>query len=158
MATGKYSLFNIFRNGLFYMAVVEAEIPALFVLEFLKRTYDVHSIYLDNKVTAGKIRENFTTVYQLFEEMSDHGYPVLTEPNVLTAMVTPPSVVSRLAAAVGVRTGLQAARSPHSAHAPDAPAPGAGPIQRGQRAAVGSHQRDALAQAPAPLRAKRDLL
>ena len=31
----------------------------------------------------GAIKDNFSTVYQLLEEMMDNGYPLTTEPNAL---------------------------------------------------------------------------
>ena len=45
------------------------------------------------------IKENFTTVYQLLEEMMDYGYPLTTEPNALKAMIQPPSVMNKLTSA-----------------------------------------------------------
>ena len=33
------------------------------------------------------IKDNFSTVYQLLEEMIDNGWPLTTEPNALKAMI-----------------------------------------------------------------------
>ena len=42
------------------------------------------------------IKENFSTCYQLLEEMMDNGHPLTTEPNALKAMVMPPTVMGTL--------------------------------------------------------------
>ena len=44
--------------------------------------------------------QNFSTVYQLIEEMNDHGYPLTTEPNALECMIKKPTVISKLQQAV----------------------------------------------------------
>ena len=52
------------------------------------------------------IKENFSTVYQLLEEMMDNGYPLTTEPNALKAMIKPPTVTGRLATALTGQSGV----------------------------------------------------
>ena len=42
------------------------------------------------------IKDNFSTIYQLLEEMMDYGYPLTTEPNALKAMIKPPSVMTKI--------------------------------------------------------------
>jgi AP-3 complex subunit mu len=60
------------------------------------------------------IKENFTTVYQLLEEMVDNGWPLTTEPNALEAMIPPPTV---LGAITRIVTG--SARGDSSSTLPD---------------------------------------
>ena len=57
------------------------------------------------------IKENFSTCYQLLEEMMDHGYPLTTEPNALKAMIQPPTVMGKLAEVV-LRRAMGLARWP----------------------------------------------
>ncbi|RHZ09032.1 hypothetical protein DYB37_013340 [Aphanomyces astaci] len=74
------------------------EISPLFVIEFLHRVVAVFKEYF-GKFEESVIKDNFSTVYQLLEEMLDNGYPLTTEPNALKAMVAPPpGTVGRLAA------------------------------------------------------------
>jgi AP-3 complex subunit mu len=42
------------------------------------------------------VQDNFSTVYQLLEEMMDFGYPLTTEPNALKSMIQIPTAISRL--------------------------------------------------------------
>jgi AP-3 complex subunit mu len=101
--TTKSYLFSILRNGLFFVAPVPGEVPALGVLEFLHRIVDVLELYL-GAVSESSLTSNFSTVFQLLEEMIDSGYPLLTEPNQLMTLVPPPSLGGRVAALVTGRS------------------------------------------------------
>ena len=102
LATSKYYLISVFREDNFLLATSTGETQPLLTIEFLHRVFDIFQEYFGT-VEETTIKENFSTVYQLLEEMMDYGYPLTTEPNVLKAMIKPPSVISRLAAAT---TGL----------------------------------------------------
>jgi AP-3 complex subunit mu len=67
-------------------------------MEFLHRVLDILSEYL-GAVDEVSIKESFSLVYQLLEEMMDFGYPMTTEPNALKAMIKPPSMMGRVVAA-----------------------------------------------------------
>uniref|UniRef100_A0AAV1TBQ1 MHD domain-containing protein n=1 Tax=Peronospora matthiolae TaxID=2874970 RepID=A0AAV1TBQ1_9STRA len=99
ITTSKYYLVSTFRDDLFVLAVVTNEISPLFVIEFLQRVLAVFRDYFGN-FDENSIKDNFSTVYQLLEEMLDNGYPLTTEPNALKAMVAPPSTVNRIASMV----------------------------------------------------------
>lgn len=73
--------------------------PALSVIEFLHRLFDVLSGYL-GEVTPRTLTDNFSTVYQLAEEMMDNGHPVITEPNALNSLIAPPSLLGKVASFV----------------------------------------------------------
>jgi AP-3 complex subunit mu len=91
------SLVSIYAHNIFIVAVVRREVQALLVLEFLHRINDVMKHYFSVvSVSESTIKKNFSTVYQILEEMSDNGFPFVTEPNMLTAMVAPPSMLGRM--------------------------------------------------------------
>lgn len=75
------------------------------VLEFLHRVFDILEEYFGS-IEETTIKDNFSTVYQLLEEMMDYGYPLTTEPNVLKAMIEPPSVISRIATAATGKSSI----------------------------------------------------
>ncbi|RHY27060.1 hypothetical protein DYB32_007078 [Aphanomyces invadans] len=106
IATSKHYFISVFREGLFLLAVVTNEIAPLFVIEFLHRVVAVFRDYFGS-FEESAIKDNFSTVYQLLEEMLDNGYPLTTEPNALKAMVAPPSTVNRIAAIVSSRVSDQ---------------------------------------------------
>jgi AP-3 complex subunit mu len=92
--TSKYYLISVFRDDVFLIASVTAEVPPLLVIEFLHRIIDIYTEYFGS-VEEQNIKDNFSTCYQLLEEMMDNGYPLTTEPNALKAMIKPPSVMGR---------------------------------------------------------------
>jgi AP-3 complex subunit mu len=97
--TSKYYLFNILRGGIFVLAAVASEVSALMVTEFVHRVLDVLELYL-GEVSERSLTANFSTVYQVLEEMADSGVPLLTEPNALVDIVHPPKGLGQFVAEV----------------------------------------------------------
>jgi AP-3 complex subunit mu len=61
------------RYGLVFLTALEAEVPPLFVLEAQNRFIEVLLLYFDNDLSETVLREQFSTVYQLLDEMVDGG-------------------------------------------------------------------------------------
>lgn len=95
LATSQYYLVSVYRDEIFLLATTTRETPPLTIIEFLHRVFDIFYEYFGS-VDEETIKDNFSTVYQLLEEMMDYGYPLTTEPNALKAMIAPPSVMSRI--------------------------------------------------------------
>lgn len=93
---GTVYLVSILRDGLSYLAVLPAEVSPLMIIEFLHRIADIFIDYFGSPADESAIKDNFSTVYQLLEEMVDNGWPLTTEPNALMAMIRPPSVMAKL--------------------------------------------------------------
>jgi AP-3 complex subunit mu len=93
---GTLYLISILRDGLSYLAVCPAEASPLLILEFLHRIANIFVEYFGSPADESAIKDNFSTVYQLLEEMVDYGWPLTTEPNALKAMIRPPTVMSKL--------------------------------------------------------------
>jgi AP-3 complex subunit mu len=98
IATSKYYLVSIYRDDIFLLASTTRETAPLMIIEFLHRVFEILEEYFGS-VEEDTIKDNFSTVYQLLEEMMDYGYPLTTEPNALKAMITPPTVISRITSA-----------------------------------------------------------
>lgn len=62
--TPKFYLVHIQRNGLYFLATIQNEVPPLLVIDFLQRLYDVFVDYFTN-VTESSLKENFSSVYQV---------------------------------------------------------------------------------------------
>jgi AP-3 complex subunit mu len=97
---GTLYLFSVLRDGLSYLAVCPAEVPPLLILEFLHRVAEIFIDYFGSPADESAIKDNFSTVYQLLEEMVDYGWPLTTEPNALKAMIRPPTVMGKLQSVV----------------------------------------------------------
>jgi len=96
LITPKFYLVHIYRNGIYFLTTIQNEVAPLLVIDFLQRAYDVFQEYFGGSVTEGRLKENFTTVYQLLDEMMDNGLPFTTEPNILREMIKPPGVISNV--------------------------------------------------------------
>ena len=103
---GTVYIISILRDGLSYLAVLPSEVSPLMILEFLHRVADIFVDYFGSPADESAIKDNFSTVYQLLEEMVDYGWPLTTEPNALKAMIRPPSVMSKLQSVVFSNTSV----------------------------------------------------
>ena len=95
-------LFSILRDGLSYLAACPGEISPLLVIEFMHRVADIFVEYFGSPADESAVKDNFSTVYQLLEEMVDHGWPLTTEPNALQAVIRPPDVMGKVCLRVSV--------------------------------------------------------
>lgn len=103
---GTIYLFSILRDGLSYLAACPSEVSPLLVLEFLHKIADTFADYFGTPTDENAIKENFSTVYQLLEEMLDNGWPLTTEPNALQDMIRPPSVMGKVSSVHVFRSKL----------------------------------------------------
>uniref|UniRef100_A0A674N4G2 Adaptor related protein complex 3 subunit mu 1 n=1 Tax=Takifugu rubripes TaxID=31033 RepID=A0A674N4G2_TAKRU len=92
LQTPHHYLISIYRGKLFFLSVVQNEVPPLFVIEFLHRVADTIQDYFGDCSEAA-INDNVVTVYELLEEMLDNGFPLATESNVLKEMIRPPTIL-----------------------------------------------------------------
>jgi len=104
---GTLYLFSVLRDGLTYLAACPAcmgggqrEIPPLLVIEFLHKIADTFVLYFGDPADESAVKDNFSTAYQLLEEMVDHGWPLTTEPNALTDLIRPPTVMAKIQQAI----------------------------------------------------------
>ncbi|CAJ1954297.1 unnamed protein product [Cylindrotheca closterium] len=103
---GTVYIISILRDGLSYLAVLPSEVSPLMILEFLHRIADMFVDYFGSPADESAIKDNFSTVYQLLEEMVDYGWPLTTEPNALKQMIRPPSVMAKLQSVVFSNTSV----------------------------------------------------
>ncbi|CAF1208573.1 unnamed protein product, partial [Didymodactylos carnosus] len=108
IATPHHYLINIYRNSLYFVAVLTTEVPPLFVIEFLHRIMDVFEDYF-GECTETALKDNYVIVYELLDEMLDSGYPLATESNILKELIKPPNIFRKVANLVtGDNTNISA--------------------------------------------------
>ncbi|UJR27271.1 hypothetical protein I4U23_008566 [Adineta vaga] len=95
IATPHHYLVNIFRNNLYFVAVLTNELAPLFVIEFLHRIMDVFENYF-GECTETSLKDNYVIVYELLDEMLDSGLPLATETNILKELIKPPNVLRKV--------------------------------------------------------------
>jgi len=95
----RHVLIHILRDKMVFLAVVTQEEPPLAIFELLDRVHQVLARYL-GEVSEDSLRQNFSTVYLLLDEMIDSGLPFTTEVNSLESIIAPPSAISKVVQAV----------------------------------------------------------
>jgi len=93
---GSTYIISSFRDSLIFLCTTATEHPPLLCIEFLHRLASTFSDYFGTPVDDELIKENFSTVYMLLEEMNDYGNPLTTEPNALQSMIIPPTVLGKI--------------------------------------------------------------
>ncbi|MED6121557.1 AP-3 complex subunit mu [Stylosanthes scabra] len=99
IASPTHYLFQVFREGITFLACSQVEMPPLMAIEFLCRVADVLNDYLGG-LNEDSIKDNFVIVYELLDEMIDNGFPLTTELNILQEMIAPPNIVSKVLSVV----------------------------------------------------------
>lgn len=95
----RHVLVHILRDKMVLLAVVTQEEPVLVLFELLGRIYNVLVRYL-GEVNEDTLRQNFSTVYLLLDEMIDSGLPFTTELNSLESIIAQPSTMGKVAQVV----------------------------------------------------------
>jgi len=96
IATPHHYLINIYRNSLYFVAVLTNELAPLFVIEFLHRIMDVFEDYF-GECTETSLKDNYVIVYELLDEMLDSGLPLAMESNILKELIKPPNIFRKVA-------------------------------------------------------------
>ncbi|KAI9071491.1 hypothetical protein K1719_046534 [Acacia pycnantha] len=99
IASPTHYLFQVFRDGITFLACTQVEMPPLMGIEFLCRVADILNDYLGG-LNEDLIKDNFVIVYELLDEMIDNGFPLTTEPNILQEIIAPPNIVSKMLSVV----------------------------------------------------------
>lgn len=105
ISTPHHYLISIYRNQLFFVAVVLYEVPPLLVIEFLHRIVDTFKDYFED-CTEATIKENYVVVYELLDEMLDNGFPLATESNILQDLIKPPNFLRSITNTMTGKTNL----------------------------------------------------
>ncbi|EMP31712.1 AP-3 complex subunit mu-2 [Chelonia mydas] len=90
--TPHHYLLNVYRHKIFFVAVIQTEVPPLFVIEFLHRVVDTFQDYF-GVCSEVVIKDNVVVVYEVLEEMLDNGFPLATESNILKELIKPPTIL-----------------------------------------------------------------
>lgn len=98
-ANRRHVLVHIVRENMVLLAAVTQEEAPLAIFGLLDRVYQVLARYLGG-VNEDNLRQNFSTVYLLLDEMIDTGLPFTTEQNSLESIIAPTTAVGKVMQAV----------------------------------------------------------
>uniref|UniRef100_H3A4C2 Adaptor related protein complex 3 subunit mu 1 n=1 Tax=Latimeria chalumnae TaxID=7897 RepID=H3A4C2_LATCH len=104
--TPHHYLISIYRDKIFFVAVVQTEVPPLFVIEFLHRVAETFQDYF-GECCENVIKDNVVIVYELLEEMLDNGFPLATESNILKELIKPPTILRSVVNSITGKTGIK---------------------------------------------------
>jgi AP-3 complex subunit mu len=105
----RFAFIQIRREDVLLIAVATQEVPPLMILELLDMVANILCGYF-KEINEESVRENFSLVYQILEEVFDFGYPLTTEEHILHELVLPPTLENK------VRTLLDAPSKKRSGH------------------------------------------
>jgi AP-3 complex subunit mu len=91
----RFAFMHIIRSNVIFLGVTTHEVPPMLVLEILNMIADTLDTYLKG-LNDENLRENFSIVYQLLEELIDNGFPLTTERHVLEELVPPPTLENKV--------------------------------------------------------------
>lgn len=91
----RYAFIHIVRGQVVMLGVTTREVPPMMTIEILSMIHRKLHYYL-KEVTEIKLKENFSLVYQLLEELIDNGYPLTTEYHLLEELVPKPGIEAQL--------------------------------------------------------------
>mmetsp|Transcript_15438 Transcript_15438/g.18893 ORF Transcript_15438/g.18893 Transcript_15438/m.18893 type:complete len:421 (+) Transcript_15438:29-1291(+) len=89
-----FYLINIRKNSLFFLTAIQQDTPPLLVFEMFHRIIEIFKTYFKDKKLDESMRENFSVIYQLLDEIIIGGFPHTIELNQLTDMIGVPSISS----------------------------------------------------------------
>ena len=92
--TGRHYILHIQSGGLFFVAVVLSDISPLLVFSILERLRDLVNAYL-GAVNSTVVKDQFMTIYHVFDEVLDGGLPYNLEANALLELVRAPTLINR---------------------------------------------------------------
>ncbi|TFK23457.1 clathrin adaptor, mu subunit [Coprinopsis marcescibilis] len=104
---GSTSFFHVRINNLYVVAVTKMNANAALVFEFCYRFINICKAYF-GKIDEESIKNNFTLVYELIDEICDFGFPQNSEIDALKSYITTESVVAHTPAEESSKITVQA--------------------------------------------------
>ncbi|GAB5362985.1 hypothetical protein AAMO2058_000845300 [Amorphochlora amoebiformis] len=94
--TPKCFLVHSRRGDIVLLTAINKETAPLFVLEIHNKIMQVMYHYFGPSVSSRTVRDHFSLIYHLLDEMVDGGFPFTTDINQLQAMIQPPTIVNKM--------------------------------------------------------------
>ena len=91
----RFAFVHIIRGNIVLLGITTKETPPMLVIEILSMLASTIGMYI-KELNEDSLRENFSVVYQLLEELMDNGYPLTTEMNVLEELVPAPTLANKV--------------------------------------------------------------
>ncbi|PSC73641.1 AP-2 complex subunit mu [Micractinium conductrix] len=74
-------------SNVYLLAITKRNSNAMMVMQFLSRLVDLVRAYCNGEFSEEVVKGNFVLIYELLDEVLDHGYPQVTDPAVLKSFI-----------------------------------------------------------------------
>jgi AP-2 complex subunit mu-1 len=75
-------------NDITLVATSKGNINAALIMQFLYSLVTMCKSYFNNEFTEDAVRKNFALIYELRDEVMDHGFPQILDPDLLKLYIT----------------------------------------------------------------------
>ncbi|PRW57884.1 AP-2 complex subunit mu [Chlorella sorokiniana] len=84
---GEASLVYLRASNVYLLAVTKRNSNAMMIMQFLSRLVDLVKAYCHGEFSEEVVKGNFVLIYELLDEVLDHGYPQITDPTVMKSFI-----------------------------------------------------------------------
>lgn len=84
---GDASYIYLRAGNVYLLALTKRNSNAMMVMQFLSRLVDLVRSYCHGEFSEEVVKGNFVLIYELLDEVLDHGYPQVTDPTVMKSFI-----------------------------------------------------------------------
>lgn len=84
---GDASLIYLRASNVYLLAITKRNSNAMMVMQFLSRLVELVRAYCHGEFSEDVVKGNFVLIYELLDEVLDHGYPQVTDPAVMKSFI-----------------------------------------------------------------------
>ncbi|KAL4421936.1 hypothetical protein ABPG77_007878 [Micractinium sp. CCAP 211/92] len=84
---GDASYIYLRASNVYLLAITKRNSNAMMIMQFLSRLVDLVKSYCHGEFSEDVIKGNFVLIYELLDEVLDHGYPQVTDPAVMKSFI-----------------------------------------------------------------------
>ncbi|KAL4457302.1 hypothetical protein ABPG75_012167 [Micractinium tetrahymenae] len=84
---GDASYIYLRSSNVYLLAITKRNSNAMMVMQFLSRLVDLVKSYCHGEFSEEVVKGNFVLIYELLDEVLDHGYPQVTDPAVMKSLI-----------------------------------------------------------------------
>ncbi|KAF5830251.1 Mu homology domain-containing protein [Dunaliella salina] len=85
---GPVTYMTMRHEDVYMLCITKSNVNAMMAFQFMRSLVDLCKTYFGGKLSESSVRNNFVLMYELLDEVMDHGYPQITDPTVLKSLIT----------------------------------------------------------------------
>ncbi|KAG7668347.1 hypothetical protein Ndes2526B_g00938 [Nannochloris sp. 'desiccata'] len=84
---GEHTFLYLRASNVYLLAITRSNSNAMMIFQFLSRLVDLIRSYCNGDFSEDVVKGNFVLIYELLDDVLDHGYPQLTDPTVAKTFI-----------------------------------------------------------------------